>query len=115
MENYYNKNYYNISTSKDILKRVINNLPGNWVLKIGILKSNWKEIIGERLYQYTEPARIYHNILYVNCNHPVWVNTLQFQKEDILKNIHRKFHDMVDVSDLKFQFWKRKTTSDFKF
>lgn len=74
-------------------------------MNILLLKKNWKEIIGDQLYNHTEPLRIHNNLLIVNCDHQGWINSLQFYKEEIIKNINN-ISDINLIKDIKFIFRK---------
>ena len=58
-------------------------------LFLGNLENNWKTIVGPKIAEATEIIKIEKDILYVKCKNPTWKNELQYQKEEILKNIKK--------------------------
>lgn len=74
--------------------------------KITRLKKKWKEIIGEQLYNHTNPVKLEKNTLFINCDHQGWINTLQFYKKEILDNIKKIFNNEFNIIELKFNYGK---------
>ena len=93
----------NFFLMKDVLKSIFNekNMPD---LKIHRLKSKWIDIVGDNLSLHTYPARIQGLTLFINCDHQGWINTLQFYKEEIQKNIKIHFKDEIIINDIKFVY-----------
>lgn len=98
-----NKGLINI---KDVLKNAINDNFYKFGYKVMLLKKKWVCIVGISLSQYTSPEGIKNKTLIVNCIHQGWVSTLQFHKEEILKNIKKTFDDYLLIEDIVFKFGK---------
>lgn len=94
----------NIIHIKEIIKNSINNKEFKENFKILLLKKQWNEIIGEKLYYHTAPQKILKNILYVKCAHQGWIQTLFFYKNDILKNIEKFYQYELNIKDIIFIF-----------
>ena len=88
---------------KDVLKSIFNekNMPD---LNIHRLKSKWVNIVGDNLSLHTYPSRIQGSILFINCDHQGWINTLQFYKEEIQEKIKILFNDEIIINDIKFVY-----------
>jgi hypothetical protein len=91
---------------KDVLKNIINSYEYKNGLKISLLNSQWKNIIGEKLFNHTQPDKILKKTLYIKCSHTGWVSTLQFYKKDIINNIMNMFPDDFDISGIIFFYGK---------
>lgn len=104
MEQYYNKNYYNIETSKNIISKLIKDPYTGNLIKVELLRKNWSLIIGEKMCKYTKPEKIYNSTLYVICIHQGWINTLQFYKSKILDNIKEMFENEMIIDNVKFKY-----------
>ena len=58
-------------------------------LFLGNLENKWKTIVGNKIASVTEIIKIENHTLYIKCKNPTWKNELQYQKEEILKNINK--------------------------
>lgn len=96
MQKYFNKNFYNISDSKKIIDNLMNNLDLSDKFQIVKIKKDWENIIGEKMFKFTYPEKIYKNILYVKCTHSGWINSLNFNKSNILKKINESLKINLD-------------------
>jgi len=93
---------------KKIIENIFNENKTFPDINILFLKKNWKDIIGDQLYLHTEPVKIINNLLIINCDHQGWINTLQFYKEEIIKNINNinNISNNNMIKDIKFIFKK---------
>lgn len=104
MERYYNKNYYNIITMKDLVKKMTAKSYDGYEIKLNMIKNKWHLIIGDKLSGQTAPVKLYKTTLYVNCIHQGMINTLLFYKDIILNKIKEEFGDMILVDEIIFKF-----------
>ena len=104
MEKYYNKNYFNIKSIKDIINNLTTNSYFSYEYKLNVLKNNWEKVVGEKLYNQTEPFKLYKTTLYVNCVHQGLINTLLFYKDIILSKIQENFNDRIVIKEIIFKF-----------
>lgn len=74
-------------------------------INVLLLKKNWENIIGDQLYEHTEPIRINKNQLIIKCDHQGWINSLQFYKSEIINNINSLSNNNI-IKDIKFIFKK---------
>ena len=95
-----------ISHIKDIIKNSIGGKAIKEGFKIHLLRKEWCEIIGEKLYRNTSPLKIVKTSLYVKCAHQGWIQTLTFYKKDIIEKINVKFKDDFEIAEIKFVFGK---------
>jgi hypothetical protein len=89
---------------KEILNKILKDNRFTGEVKILKLKKYWLDIVGEELEKHITPIDIKKNILYINCDHQGWVNTLQFFKSDILDKIGQIFKEEIIIHDIKFLF-----------
>jgi predicted nucleic acid-binding Zn ribbon protein len=91
---------------KEILNNILKENRFAPELKISKLKKKWLEIVGGELEKHITPVDIKKDVLFVNCDHQGWINTLQFFKSDILDNISKFFENEIVIKDIKFIFNK---------
>jgi hypothetical protein len=91
---------------QDILKSAFHTPEYKQGLIIFLLQKKWNIIIGEKLFIHTDPEKIYGHKLYVKCSHQGWINTLQFYKKDILKNIKENLEEDFNITDIIFTLGK---------
>lgn len=104
MEKYYNKNYFNINTLHNMLNKHVNSTYYGYEIKLEMIRSNWKEIIGDKLCEETMPVKLFKNTLYVNCVHQGLINTLLFYKDIILSNLQKRFGDIFIIDSVIFKY-----------
>ena len=112
MARYFNKNFYNISSVKDEMSKLLSvtNNSVYWMFKIEMLRNIWSEIIGEKLCNLTYPEYIYKNTLCVYCKHPGLIQSLTFYKNNLLKKIELKVPELK-IQDIYFSAKKKENKS----
>ncbi|MBU4036499.1 MAG: DUF721 domain-containing protein [Proteobacteria bacterium] len=75
-------------------------------LELGFESANilntWKNIVGEAVYKNTKPAGFKGKILLVYVSSSVWMQELQYYKQDIISRLNDEFEKEL-VSDIKFK------------
>ena len=63
-------------------------------LEKGVSQNNalliWKEVVGEKVSQNTEPEKVESGTLYVKASSPSWRQELVFKKTDIIKKLNKE-------------------------
>lgn len=71
-----------------------------------LLQSDWVEFVGSTLSKNSHPVRLLRSstggILWVGVSSSVWANELEFQKNDLLDKIARRFKSL-GLTDIRFQ------------
>ena len=64
MEKYFNKNFYNISSVKDEISKLLSKTNSSvyYMFKLENLRGIWNDIVGEKLCNLTYPEYIYKKI-----------------------------------------------------
>ncbi|OHD05918.1 MAG: hypothetical protein A2086_06965 [Spirochaetes bacterium GWD1_27_9] len=94
-----------ITEIQDLVKIAFNNTYYRSSLKVLLIKRKWIDIIGKKLFFHTSPEKMYNGILYVNCSHQGWIQTLQFYKNEIIENIQKYYND-IQVKEIIFKLGK---------
>ncbi len=63
--------------------------------------SLWREIVGEKMADHSQPARVTNSILYVEVDDPVWLTQLRYMKIDIQDKIEEKLKKNT-INDIRF-------------
>jgi len=63
--------------------------------------SQWSEIVGERIAEFSEAERIENGVLFVKVSSPVWRNELVFMKSSLIDSINKALAKNI-VKDIKF-------------
>ena len=87
----------------DVIKDVLINLGYKNLYYAGILKKNWKNIVGDLIASVSNPDRIERETLYIKCSNPAWKQELYFFKEEIIEKINLFFKDF-EIKDIKIYF-----------
>jgi len=74
---------------------------------LDLIKNNWKTIVGEKLERFLTPDKIINKKLYISCNHTGFIQSLNFQKENIIKNISEIIEKEL-INDIKYFIGKSK-------
>ncbi|HNZ25607.1 MAG TPA: DUF721 domain-containing protein [Spirochaetota bacterium] len=74
---------------------------------LDLIKKNWKVIVGERLENFITPDKIINKKLYISCAHTGFIQSLNFQKENIIKNISKNIEKEI-ILDIKYFIGKSK-------
>ncbi len=57
------------------------------------ITSSWKEIAGEELSEHTKIKDIRKDTIYIEADHPGWLQILDLKKKAIIFNINKMFPD----------------------
>lgn len=78
----------------DLLSKVLN--PEVLADTEGLIRffTSWTEIAGDVLASHTKPVDIRNGIIYIDAEHPGWVQHLQLNQTSILKKIQQKFPEL---------------------
>lgn len=63
--------------------------------------SLWRQIVGEKMADHCQPARISGGILYVEVDDPIWLTQLRYMKIDIQEKIAERLKKDV-INDVRF-------------
>ena len=55
------------------------------------LGSKWKDIVGAQCAAHTAPSDIRNEVLFVKADHPVWVQLLQLQQNQIISRVNEAY------------------------
>ncbi len=55
------------------------------------LYGSWRAIVGERYAAHSRPDDVSKGILYVEVEHPGWIQLLQFRQAGILESVRRSY------------------------
>jgi len=96
---------------KNIIEEILknNNLSENFDLQR--IKSRWKDIIGNQLYNNTIPSNIYNKTITVFTNHPAWISTLKQFETELLEKINSIFKEKK-IEKIIFKFGKIEKDND---
>ena len=81
-------------------------LKSSRLLKQGIIKGNWEQIVGKDLGRKTYVAGVKERVLYVNTENPVMLHQLSFVKWNMLEEVN-KFLGIDYIKDIMFRVKKR--------
>ena len=87
-------------------------LKSSRLLKQGIIKGNWEQIVGKDLGRKTYVAGVKERVLYVNTENPVMLHQLSFVKGSMLEEVN-KFLGMDYIKDIMFRVKKREVEDFF--
>ena len=65
------------------------------------LERNWTDIIGDPVASHSHPHKMYGRTLYINVEHPTWLQELSFLKKEILKKIQSNVTN-PKITDIRF-------------
>ena len=61
----------------------------------------WREVVGKKINEQTEPVDVRFGVLTVKTSSPVWRQELQFQKKSIVDSINKKLKKAT-IKDVRF-------------
>lgn len=67
----------------------------------GSIFSSWKEISGEEVSGHSKVKDIRNSVLYVEVDHPGWMQMMQFKKKKILTAVRKKYPEL-GIKDVRF-------------
>ena len=82
-----NKKFRNIN---EIIHIILKNYNLEYSVKKENLFENWKNIIGDKLYDKCKPVRMEDKTLILKAKNSVWRNELKLLQKDILQIIEQK-------------------------
>ncbi len=73
---------------------------GGFIRQWRLLKI-WKEVVGDKLFQKTEPAYVKDDVLFVKVADPSWTHELSFLKDEVLAKLKRGLKGRA-IKDIRF-------------
>jgi len=74
-------------------------------LKKGVKQNSavlyWKEVVGEKISNNTEPQGVEHGTLTVSVSNPTWRQELVFKKKEIIKELNKKIGENT-IKEVRF-------------
>lgn len=67
----------------------------------GSIFSTWKEISGEEVSGHSKVKDIRNNVLYVEVDHPGWMQMMHLKKRKILSAVGKKYPEL-GIKDVRF-------------
>lgn len=72
----------------------------SWRIKEQKIIESWQKIVGRDIASNTEPSKLRGGVLYIKVSNSIWMQQLQFLKEEIIKKIHQEIKE-VGLDDLR--------------
>ena len=69
------------------------------------ITSSWKEIAGQDLSEHTRIKDIRKDTIYIEADHPGWLQILELKKRSIIGNINNIFPEK-DINDIRISLKK---------
>jgi hypothetical protein len=88
-----------------ILERTLKSLEIDVPLKTYSIVGAWNEIVGESVAGHSQPRSIRNQILFIDVDHPTWMQQLQFLKPTLLDQINA-FLGGPQIQDIRFKLGK---------
>lgn len=92
-------------TVDSILKNTFKNLNVDENIKVYSIWKSWEKIVGADLAKQTKPAFIRRDCLTIFVQNHVWMNELQYMKEELLRKIN-EFSEERKISKILFKIEK---------
>ena len=89
----------------DLLKNFFENLNIKEPKGGKTITSSWKEIAGAELSEHTRIKDIRKDTVYVEADHPGWLQILELKKRSIIGNINENFPDK-DIKEIRISLKK---------
>ncbi len=99
--------YDNIQSSSNILEKFFSGLLSGKIEEFSSFDRGWQKILcqipnkGEDLATHSNLKEIKNNILFVETDHPAWVQLFNFNKKRILKIFNEEFKEF-NAKDIHF-------------
>ncbi len=95
----------------DIVKILLKTLFDKTTLKEGheyhSFFSNWEKVIGYKYAQHSKPIEVREHFLYIEVDHPGWVQLIQLNEKGIIKKI-KQFYPDLSVKFIKIKIKSEK-------
>tara|TARA_B100001996_G_scaffold213294_1_gene163815 strand:+ start:246 stop:521 length:276 start_codon:yes stop_codon:yes gene_type:complete len=87
------------------LNTTIDSFLESYGLKKGVKQNSavlyWKEVVGEKISNNTEPQGVEHGTLTVSVSNPTWRQELVFKKKEIIKELNKKIGENT-IKEVRF-------------
>ena len=87
------------------LNTTIESFLESYGLKKGVKQNSavlyWKEVVGEKISNNTEPQGVEHGTLTVSVSSPTWRQELVFKKKEIIKELNKKIGENT-IKEVRF-------------
>ena len=110
-------NYDNIQSSSDILENFFSGLLKGKIDELSSLDTGWQKILcnldtnnkrkegetkdGEKLATHSSVKEIKNEILFIETDHPAWIQLFNFHKKRILYSFRKEF-PQIPIKDMNF-------------
>lgn len=95
-------NREDIIQAEDVISSIAEG--SRWIkdgITLGAILSSWEDIVGEEFAQNLKPVELKNQKLLVRVPDSVWLNNVQFYREEMIKKINEYLKSEV-VTDIKF-------------
>ena len=85
----------------EIIDSILTNLDQPKQDFVIILENNWNSLVGDQIAQFSKPAYMKNNYLFINVFHYGWINELEKIKPFLLNKINNSY-DSVELKGIRF-------------
>lgn len=86
----------------DLLPGVLKELGLEGKLDEGRLREEWPSIVGEAIAQRSRPLTIRRKTLFIEVENNVWMNEIQFHRNEIIRKVHKEF-PALEIEDIRLK------------
>lgn len=86
----------------DLLPGVLKKLGLEGKLEQGRLGEEWSRIVGETIARRSRPAAVRGTTLFIEVENNVWMNEIQFHRNEIIRKIREEF-PALEIDDIRLK------------
>jgi hypothetical protein len=91
-----------LKKAADILARVLDDKNRKLAQTYSSIFGSWEQIVGQSLAEHSRIYEIINKSLFIEVDHPGWMQLLLMRKQQILRVVSRKFTSL-DVKDIRIK------------
>jgi hypothetical protein len=91
-----------LKKAADILARVLDDKNRKLAQTYSSIFGSWEQIVGQSLAEHSRIYEIINKSLFIEVDHPGWMQLLLMRKPQILRVVNRKFTSL-DVKDIRIK------------
>ena len=93
---------FRVRTVADLLGSILTPDAADTVRSVSAFYSSWKSIAGERLAAHSRPVDIRNGVVFIEADHPGWIQMLQMRQDDLLTRLQERGREL-GISGIAFR------------
>lgn len=85
---------FRVRKVSDLLGAILTPDAADTVRTVSAFYGSWEGVAGQRLAAHSRPVDIRNGVVFIEADHPGWIQMLQMQQDDLLERLRKQGRDL---------------------